>query len=408
MMPDRPIRIALVIERMDPARGGRERSTAQIAAKLAERGHRVTILCQEAKVEAIGAAKVRPLGRRGGGRAGRLGRFVEDVQRDMGAGGYDIVHATLPIPGANVYQPRGGTVPAQRQASIRRRRSLVGKAASGVADAFNFHRHAMGELERQVAADPRTTCLAVSEMVREEFRRYYERVEGVHVVYNAVDIPDVDDAQRAQWRQQFRREIGADDNTVVYLTAATNFRLKGVFEAFKAFAIMQGRGLFPDIVGMLEHESVRDRRRAMDARLVVLGDGDTEEVGRQAGMRSLDDKVHALGHVEDVFRWYAAADVVVLLSWYDPCSRVILEAVRWCIPSVTTAFNGASEILGDGAGAVVPSPRHIGEAAEAMAKLGEPLRRDFAAKRCAEIAPTLSTDRHVDELLAAYAHIISR
>ena len=40
------MKIALVIERMDDFRGGRETSTGQIATILAERGHEVDILCE--------------------------------------------------------------------------------------------------------------------------------------------------------------------------------------------------------------------------------------------------------------------------------------------------------------------------------------------------------------------------
>jgi len=41
------MKIALIIERMEPSRGGRETSTAQIAQRLAELGHSVTVLCQQ-------------------------------------------------------------------------------------------------------------------------------------------------------------------------------------------------------------------------------------------------------------------------------------------------------------------------------------------------------------------------
>ena len=115
--------VALVIERMDCSRGGRETSTAQIAACLARRGVRVTILCQSGSWRAEGVA-VCELGRRGLTRRGRLRGFVADVQREIAGGEFDIVHAMLPVPGANVYQLRGGTIPAQRAAS-RRRRSAV-------------------------------------------------------------------------------------------------------------------------------------------------------------------------------------------------------------------------------------------------------------------------------------------
>jgi hypothetical protein len=39
-----PLRVALVIERIEPWRGGAETSTVQLARRLAERGCRVTLV----------------------------------------------------------------------------------------------------------------------------------------------------------------------------------------------------------------------------------------------------------------------------------------------------------------------------------------------------------------------------
>jgi UDP-glucose:(heptosyl)LPS alpha-1,3-glucosyltransferase len=46
--------------------------------------------------------------------------------------------------------------------------------------------------------------------------------------------------------------------------------------------------------------------------------------------------------------YYHAADVCVHPTYYDPCSRVVLEALAQGVPCITTAFNGASEVMTDG------------------------------------------------------------
>ncbi|MHC4294888.1 MAG: glycosyltransferase, partial [Planctomycetota bacterium] len=106
------MKIALVIEKFDPARGGRETSTAQIAAGLVRRGNDVTILCHsgESGRKDVTVKKFPP---RGILRVQRLSNFLSDVRTATGEVDYDIVHAMLPAPGANVYQPRGGTIPGQ-------------------------------------------------------------------------------------------------------------------------------------------------------------------------------------------------------------------------------------------------------------------------------------------------------
>jgi len=380
------MRVALVIERMAPSYGGKETSTAQMAVALTGRGCDVSIICQKALWEHPGVSVI-ALGARGATRTARLRNFIADIERELTPGRWDIVHATLPVPGANVYQPRGGTVPAQIAAS-RRRRSSLGAALSGMFEPLNRCRTHMGKLERRVLADESVTCLAVSAMVADEFQDYYSRRDRVRVVYNAVDLPPVDDQQRADWRQKIRFVLRVSPDDPVFVTIARNFPLKGVNEAIIAFAEWLDRTRF-----------------RTNARLVVVGRDHVEGYQRIAGMRQAGRHVVFMPPTDDVFRYYAAADACVLLSWYDPCSRVVLEATRWGIPSITTAYNGASEILAHGGGIVVPSPDDRQAVMAAYEQLADPAERSRCADLCRQLAPALTIDRHVDELLNVYEGI---
>ena len=148
-------------------------------------------------------------------------------------------------------------------------------------------------------------------------------------------------------------------------------------------------------------------RHARQARLVLLGREDVDDYQKLATLHEVDRHVVFAPPTEDVAPWYAAADACLLLSWYDPCSRVVLEAVRLGIPSITTAFNGAAEALADGAGLVVPSPADTFAVAEALETMYNPARRARAADACRARADGLAVDRHVDQLLAVYAEVTS-
>ncbi len=383
------MKIALVIERFDPSRGGREVSTAQIASALARRGQEVTIFCQSCR-DACEGVRVLPLKARGLDRSARLASFVESVRGAAAEGGYEIVHATLPVPCANVYQPRGGLVGAQAAASLRRRRG-GSRFGATLAQPLNHRRRRMQRIERKLVADPRTLCLAVSEMVAREFMHYYARSRDVRVIYNGVEVPDVGAEQRAQWRREYRERVSVAPGSPIFLTVAKNFALKGVAETIEAFA-----------------QWYHSPEGSRGARLVVVGRSKVRRYRRLAARRKVAKQVVFAAPAENVFPWYAAADVCVLLSWYDPCSRVVLEATRWGIPSITTVYNGAAEVLARGAGIVLGSPRDTPAVVRAMTELTDADRRAERAGACRQVGDLLDMGRHVDELLDAYQEVVER
>ena len=375
------MRIALVIEKMDSARGGRERSVAEIGAELSRRDHDVTVLCQEGESD-IAGVEVLPLGTVGIGRAGRLAKFAVAVRQVVRREGYDIVHATLPAPGANVYQPRGGTVPGQI-AGRRRHLCPLGRIISQAVLPLNRARMSAWKLEKQIAADPAVMCLGVSQMVADEFATYYNRRENVRLIYSGVEVPQVDEATRSSWRAQWRQRWGIGEKTVVFLVVAHNFALKGVAETIEAFAD------FP----------------SDDARLVIVGGKEFGPYRRLAERCGVGERVVFERVVENIFELYSAADAVVLLSWQDACSRVALEAIRWSVPSMTTRFNGAAELLARGAGIVVESPRDRPGIVAGMGKLSDTKRRLDMVNACRVAADFASNARQVDELEKVYKEI---
>ncbi len=386
------MKIALIIENMDPSRGGRERSVAETAEELAWRGHDVTVICGSGGWEPPSAKiKIHKLGRRGSLRFRRTKNFVNDVRAHLHkhSGSFHVVHATLPVPGVGVYQPRGGTVPAQRDASARKRRGLM-KIISRAVEPLNLTRCEMAQFERELVDDEKVVCLAVSEMVAAEFDRYYNRSQRVRVIFNGVKTPDISPRQRAEKRLKIRRQLSLGSDGVLFVAVVKNATLKGVEQTIGAFE---------------RWISLRGSRSR--GRMAIIGSPRTKKYKRMATGGGLERAVKFIPHTDDIFDWYAAADVMLHLTWYDPCSRTVLEAVRSELPAITTRYNGAAEILTGGAGAVVDSPDDIQAIVKAMNHLTEPDRHEAAAAACRKIADGLSIGRHVDDLLKAYGEVSS-
>ncbi|MDP6633889.1 MAG: glycosyltransferase family 4 protein [Phycisphaerae bacterium] len=374
------MKVALVIERLDTHRGGRETSTAQAAVELVRNGCDVTIICQSGSWRAPGV-ELCQVGVRGNSRAGRLRNFASDVARTIEGRGFDIVQTTLPIPRANVYRPRGGTVPAQLQASLRRR-NAAGRLLRRITEPLNSYRRQMARFERELLTGGGAICLCVSKMVRDECLNYYGLEDRVEVVFNCADVPDTQ--TRQDDRLRVRGEIAAGPDAPVFLTVATNFELKAVAQGIEAFA------------------QWRRSSECDGARLVIVGRRSPDRYVKMAADCGASDAVVFVPPTEEIFQWYAAADAVMLLSWYDPCSRVVLEAARWGIPSITTKFNGAAEAFDDGGCIVVDSPLDIRAIAAACGMLADPVIRDKHSQACRNIEGYLGVERHVKELLDAY------
>ncbi|MDP6045407.1 MAG: glycosyltransferase family 4 protein [Phycisphaerae bacterium] len=372
--------VALVIERIDLHRGGRETSTAQVASALAGNGCDVTIICQSGSWSGPGV-EVLQVGVRGSSRTSRLQNFAADVTAAVSDRKFDIVQTTLPIPCANVYRPRGGTIPAQLQASLRRR-SIAGRLLRKITEPFNSYRRTMARFERQLLTGGGAICLCVSRMVQDECRTHYGVSDGVDVVFNCVEVPG-DDSRQVD-RKRIRDKIGAGPDDPVFLTVATNFELKGIAQGIEAFA------------------KWRSESGCDGSRLVVVGRKSPDRYVQLAADRRVADAVVFVPPADNVFQWYAAADAVMLLSWYDPCSRVVLEAARWSIPSITTRFNGASEAFTDGGCIVVDSPLDIDAIVAGCRELADPVPREKHSRACQALGEYLGAERHVRELLAAY------
>ena len=104
------------------------------------------------------------------------------------------------------------------------------------------------------------------------------------------------------------------------------------------------------------------------SRLLVVGKGDTRPYRRLAERLGLGERVRWLGPRPDVERWYAAADVLVLPTRYEPFGNVHLEALASGLPVVTTTAAGGAEAVGSECGAIVPpgDPRAVTRALERL------------------------------------------
>jgi glycogen(starch) synthase len=71
----------------------------------------------------------------------------------------------------------------------------------------------------------------------------------------------------------------------------------------------------------------------------------------------------------EMAKWYRAADILVVPSWYEPFGMVILEGMLHGLAVAASAVGGPAEILDHGQTGILFAPRNAGALAEAILRL---------------------------------------
>jgi UDP-glucose:(heptosyl)LPS alpha-1,3-glucosyltransferase len=419
------MRVAIVHEHVDVRRGGAESATLELARHLAKLKLDVTVVCAGSD-----AAPQRPSDERfglhfinvgGGSRVTRAVRFVAEADRFCRDQRFDIVHAITPCFACNVYQPRGGTYVETVRRSIGRARTPLRRLIKRIGRRFNRRQRFLMLVERALLRDRTPPFVAaISEYVARQVRGAFPAYpsERVRVIFNGVELKPPPPEEVFENRRAVRQELGLDERRPVVLFVAHNFKLKGLTELIGAMALhqpapqsatLEGTGHARSEPGApATHAPRQEAAGSSDWVLVVVGRDTPGRYQRLARRLRVAERMHFLGPRDDIRRLYAAADVLAHPTWYDPCSRVVLEALCCGLPVVTTRLNGAAEAIEDGRhGVVIDSPGNTAALADAIAVCLKPEMHEACQAAAATMREHLSMARHARELRALYEHVLA-
>jgi UDP-glucose:(heptosyl)LPS alpha-1,3-glucosyltransferase len=322
------MRLGIVIDRLDPAKGGAERALVDLATAMRDAGHDVDVFAMSMS-DAV-PATLRRVAIPRSPRGARDVAFAERAVADARAAGCDVVLGVRHVTGVDVYWPHGG-VHAETLAAVERSKGRVGGSVSRALHAASPKQRALLDLERRFLDAPGAARIwCVSDLVRREILVHRPRLApNVDLVPNGVDVDAFHPGLRDEHRGRVRREMDVADDVPLLLFLGGASRMKGWAVLRAALATLK------------------------DARWVCVAAG-----ARRATSRSSRSggRVRVLPH-QDPRPLYAAADVLVQPTWRDPCSLATLEALACGLTVVTTDANGAAEAFEGlpGAGAVVPT-----------------------------------------------------
>ncbi|HEX2222438.1 MAG TPA: glycosyltransferase family 4 protein [Candidatus Limnocylindria bacterium] len=223
--------------------------------------------------------------------------------------------------------------------------------------------------------------IAVSSAARHFIGRYFPG--DYRIIPNGVDLDRFADAEPFDaWR----------DGTLNVLFVGRLEERKGLEHLLKAYH--------------------RLRKRRVDARLLVIGDGPRRrQYHRYVGLRGIRD-VEWLGRVsdDDKARWFATADIFCAPSTgQESFGIVLLEAMAAGVPIVASDIHGYKNVVQRNVQGLLVEPRDHRELAAALYALAvDPELRARMGAAGRQRAPDFSWDRVTERIIDYYHEVRER
>ena len=247
---------------------------------------------------------------------------------------------------------------------------------------FNPLHTALLNLEKRLFSDKRLKkVVANSNRVKQDIIRHYGLPEEkICVIYNGINADEFAGRVAAADRAGVRKELSVSEDECLLLFVGSGFERKGLVYLIRALKPLVEAGKKP--------------------RLLVVGKGNAAGYRKEAASLGLSDRVIFKGAVRDAARFYAAADIFVLPSIYEPFSNACLEAMAAGLPVVTSRINGASEIIIEPVnGAVIEEPADHLEIAKKIALFLDGQKRKLSGEAARRSAFEYTIEKNVSEFL---------
>ncbi len=382
------MRVTICCKQFGPA-GGAEKFLANFARCLAEDGHTVRVLAAvlTGEVEGVETARIalppapKPL------RDLALARAARDTLAREAA---HVSFSDQKCWGAHVVRPGGGVQRVYVKQRIKTFRPAAYRLFKRLRYALSIRQRLRLYIDDRLYAEPGPRLVvANSDMVRRHLLEHYPHLrDRIRVIYNGADPHRFHPGLRRAYRQEVRLRLNIPPDAVVAAFVGTGWRRKGLYTLLEALGILA--------------------RRSCRVHAVVVGSGSERKAGGFASLHGVAEQVRFVGRA-DPAPYYGAADMLALPSFFDPCANVTIEALACGLPVVTSAYNGAYELITPGReGFYVEDPADAEGVAQAIEQLSEPelLETASASARSLALRHTLEQqNRQMKDALLSVARL---
>jgi UDP-glucose:(heptosyl)LPS alpha-1,3-glucosyltransferase len=340
--------IAFLRRRFSPT-GGAERYLLRLASGLVARGHQVTLYCEDWSPRENPFQSIRKI----------LSKdptsFDQMVSNQPLRDRHDIVFSLERVPDCDLY-----------------------RAGDGVHADWLAHRHSFSPLKGRIRSALRSKNKDIIQLEKQVFNPKGAR----HVICNSRFVAE-------QITKRFGyppSKIDVIYNGVPYLQFSTGDRdlgrraLKCSPDDYVILLVGAGKERKGHAIARRAVKQIKDKR----AKLIIV---DTPPPV-------------AMPHV------YAAADVFLLPTLYDPFANVTLEALAAGLPVITSAQNGACEIIQEGVnGFILPRANDTKLIVRLLDRLADPAYRASFHEPAQTLARQYDLERNLNATLAVFDKI---
>lgn len=369
-------RVALAVERFSRRAGGAESYAVDLAHSFLDRGWEVHLFGHDWDGLPEGAV-FHPLPRPAAWLPAwvKLLRFAADHRRAVMEAGFGRDRGVILGFGnttrLNVYQSHGGVHRLSTARKIPSESSALGRGLKRLGLVFSIKHRVRNYIESApFRLSPRPAIIAIADMIKDDMIAEFglDQTE-VEVVYNGIDPGRFAAPALQPLRGKFRAKLGLGEDEVVFLFVSYDLKKKGLLPLARATAKLKAEG--------------HDRFR-----VVVVGGRPQGGLAARIAKLDLADRLILAGLTDSPEEAYADGDALVLPTYYDACSLVVIEAMAAGLPPITTQANGAAGLIEPGrTGLVLPHPPRADDLAEAMAQLlDDQTRQDMGAAAAQAVA----------------------
>ena len=238
--------------------------------------------------------------------------------------------------------------------------------------------HLFMALERGVYARDEILLAVTSRKMEQDLERCFRRKGRMALVYNGVDLEQMNPARRQSLREKARRDLRLPERAFAILLIGNDWKKKGLRCLIEA-------------VGSLGIPELQ---------ILVVGHDESFSYDEILQRNGLENRMTILPIVPQVESYYAAADMYAGPSLEDSFAIPPLEAMACGLPVIVSRQAGVSELVSHGVdGLVLEDPTDSRQLAELIRRIYEnaDLRREMSA-RAEATARQYTWQRNAEEM----------